>query len=123
MKTKKTVTVQMTPSSLTKVQLTKALKSVQTKLTSLTFEESALKEALIVKERAALVKKGYRFCEACEVKVGQYGDEIQDHYGKWSQIRSILRGQYGRLGGIILRLANGNEILASERTIVQVKPV
>ena len=109
---------------MTKVQLTKALKSVQTKLTSLTFEESALKEALIVKERAALVKKGYRFCEACEVNVGQYGDEIQDHYGKWSQVRYVIKGQYqGGVQGIILSLANGNEIWKTRRTIVQVKPV
>jgi hypothetical protein len=111
MKTKKTVTVQMTPSSMTKVQLTKALKSVQTKLTSLTFEESALKEALIVKERAALVKKGYRFCEACEVKVGRYGDEIQDQPGHPIRILSRRAEPSGVHGPVHLSLANGNEIV------------
>lgn len=109
---------------MTKGQLTKALRSVQTKLTSLTFEESSLKEALIVRERAALVKKGYAFCEACEVKVGDAGDEIRDHYGKWSQVRAVIRGQYqGGRQGIILSLANGNEVWHTRRTMLQVKPV
>lgn len=109
-------------SKLTKAQLTKALKAVQKQQNSLACQAGDLQDALAKIERKAATKKGFRFVEAHQVAVGQSGDEVEDHYGEWSQVRSSIRGQYrdGRQG-LVLCLANCREVWYARHAMVKVR--